>query len=152
MAENNNCDGEGPHVAGEVHVLPHGADPHHGNSILCRWCWAKEMSFRIERNRELAADARYDILTFEEGKVYGGATSMSAKRAVQILSQVWGMQGNLTQDFVREIETDALPNETALATICRIAGVRYELAMEQPYNHARIRALVAQREVELARS
>ena len=38
--ENNNCDGAGPHVAGEVRLMPTGGD---GNAILCKRCWSKEV-------------------------------------------------------------------------------------------------------------
>lgn len=50
----NDCDGSGPCVVSEVRVLPLGSNPHHGNLILCRACFEREIAFRRERNRELA--------------------------------------------------------------------------------------------------
>ena len=146
MAENNNCDGSGPHAAGEVRVLSHGKDA--GNSILCRWCWGREMSFRIERNRKLAKDVQYDILSFEQGQVYGGAPCMTPRRALEILLHVWGNANNLTAELAREIDLEGLNGETALQTVCRVAGVPFE--QTRPFEHSWVRALVAQRERELA--
>jgi hypothetical protein len=44
-AENNNCDGAGPHTVGEVRMLPYGGD---GNLILCKACYARELAYRGE--------------------------------------------------------------------------------------------------------
>jgi hypothetical protein len=46
MAENWNCDGAGPHTAGEVRVYPLGAG---GNLILCCNCFARENNYRLTR-------------------------------------------------------------------------------------------------------
>ena len=68
-AEQNNCDGSGPHSLGDVRVMPTGGD---GNMILCLRCWLKENSYRIERNRDLADFAKFDIIEWQNAKVYGG--------------------------------------------------------------------------------
>jgi hypothetical protein len=68
-AEQNNCDGSGPHSLGEVRVMPTGGD---GNLILCRQCWSKENSYRIERNRSLANFAKFAIINWKDAKIYGG--------------------------------------------------------------------------------
>jgi len=44
-----------------------------GILILCRACFDREIAWRRERNRELAAYARYALPTWEESTVYGGA-------------------------------------------------------------------------------
>lgn len=67
---NPNCDGSGPHAPGEVRVLPHTRDPHHGNSILCRRCYARELDYRLERNRALGEFARYALPAWEDLEVY----------------------------------------------------------------------------------
>ena len=68
--ENNDCNGAGPHTAGEVRVMPHSDTPLHGNDILCRSCWIKAIQYRIERNRELGEFARYDLPSWSLAKVY----------------------------------------------------------------------------------
>ena len=40
--------------------------------ILCLRCWLKENSYRIERNRSLADFAKFDIIEWQNAKVYGG--------------------------------------------------------------------------------
>lgn len=72
LSTDNNwdCGGSGPHTPGEVRKLPHGKEPHHGNSILCRACWQKEIKFRRERNRELEAFAQFDLPRWEDAEVY----------------------------------------------------------------------------------
>lgn len=67
QAEQNNCDGSGPHALGTVKVLPTGGD---GNMILCRSCWLAEIRYRKERNRDLGDFAKFDLPTWESGKVY----------------------------------------------------------------------------------
>lgn len=70
--EQNNCDGAGPHASGEVRVLPHGAEPSHGNSILCRACFDKEISWRRDMNRATAlVPPAYDLPQWTELVVYG---------------------------------------------------------------------------------
>lgn len=64
----NNCDGSGPHIRGEVRVLPTGGD---GNSILCRACFDREIRYRRDRNRQLGKDCQFKLPTWEECKVYG---------------------------------------------------------------------------------
>jgi len=68
MNRNPNCDGD--HCTwsvGEVRVLPLGGD---GNLILCKTCFAHEIRFRKERNRELSTDAAFDLPTWESLEVY----------------------------------------------------------------------------------
>jgi hypothetical protein len=67
MAENNNCDGSGPHMPGEVRVLPIGGG---ANLILCRACHAHELRFRRERSRELADACQFDLPEWATLEVY----------------------------------------------------------------------------------
>lgn len=69
----NNCDGSGPHTDGEVRVLPLGSEPNHGNLILCRSCFGKELRWRVERNRELAPDVRFATPIWPNLEIYGGS-------------------------------------------------------------------------------
>ena len=68
--ENNDCNGAGPHTAGEVRLMPHSDTPLHGNDILCRSCWQRELSYRRERNRALGTFAQYNLPAWETAKVY----------------------------------------------------------------------------------
>jgi len=63
----NNCDGSGPHTDGDVRVMPTGGD---GNLILCRQCWENELAYRRDRNRSLGAFAQFDIIAWNDAKVY----------------------------------------------------------------------------------
>jgi hypothetical protein len=84
MFQNPNCDGQGMTLcssAPEVRVLPLGG---HGNLILCREHWNRELRWRRERNRELADDVRYglpacacryDLPAWETGKAYDPVTA-----------------------------------------------------------------------------
>ena len=65
----NNCDGSGPHLSGEVRVLPLGKDPNHGNLIVCRSCYNREIDYRVERNADVAQP--YDLPAWTELEVYG---------------------------------------------------------------------------------
>ena len=69
-AENNDCNGTGPHTPGEVRVMPHSDTPLHGNDILCRSCWQVALADRRERNRTLGDFARYSLPAWETAKVY----------------------------------------------------------------------------------
>ena len=69
-AEQNNCDGSGPHTPGTVKLMPTGGD---GNLILCRSCWLRELRYRQDRNRSLGDFAKFDLPTWESGRVYGEA-------------------------------------------------------------------------------
>lgn len=69
--QNPNCDGSGPCHPGQVRVLPTGSQPHHGNMIICRACFNREIAFRKERNRELSKDCQFRLPTWETLKVYG---------------------------------------------------------------------------------
>lgn len=66
---NPNCDGSGPcnQTLQTVRVLPTGGD---GNAILCMSCFAREMIFRRERNRELPTDCQFALPAWESLKVY----------------------------------------------------------------------------------
>lgn len=68
--ENCNCDGSGPHTAGEVRLLPMGRDAHSGNLILCRSCHAREIAWRRERNLSLGDFARFDLPEWDSLQVY----------------------------------------------------------------------------------
>lgn len=68
---NPNCDHEKcASETGEVRVLPLTKDPHHGNLILCRACYAYELGWRIMRNKELSKEAQYALPAWESLKVY----------------------------------------------------------------------------------
>ena len=62
MAHKGFCDGCGRET--QVKKLPWSKQPFHGNSILCRKCWAKEMSWRRDRNKKLERQNRFSILKF----------------------------------------------------------------------------------------
>lgn len=66
--QNPNCDG-GRCVSpkGEVRKLPTGGD---SNAILCLSCYANEMRYRRERNRDLSPDCQFDLPKWETLKVY----------------------------------------------------------------------------------
>jgi hypothetical protein len=68
--QNPNCDGSGPHDPGEVRVLPLGSQPNHGNLILCRQCFGRELSFRRERNWSLSKDCKFKLPPWESLEVY----------------------------------------------------------------------------------
>jgi hypothetical protein len=69
--QNPNCDGSGPCILnGEVRVLPTGSQAHHGNAILCRLCFNREIQFRKERNRDLGKDCQFQLPRWETLKVY----------------------------------------------------------------------------------
>jgi len=68
---NPNCDGAGPHCAGPVKVLPmHKFETHHGNLILCRNCFNREIEFRAIRNQRLAKDCAFALPSWDSLKVY----------------------------------------------------------------------------------
>lgn len=58
---NPNCDGSGPHDAGETRALPIGGGAH---VILCKRCHASEIAWRIERNAKVAYP--FDLPKWEE--------------------------------------------------------------------------------------
>jgi len=63
IMKNPNCDNDKCMSAtGEVRVLPTGGD---SNAILCWACYKHEMAFRRDRNRELAAECRFDLPDWE---------------------------------------------------------------------------------------
>lgn len=69
---NANCDGSGPCILnGQVRVLPAGSQPHHGNMILCRLCYRREIAFRKSRNEELGKDCQFQLPRWESLKIYG---------------------------------------------------------------------------------
>lgn len=70
---NPNCDGSGPHCAGEVRLLPLGSIPDHGNLILCAHCFAHEIRWRRERNLDLAPDCRFALPLWADCAIYGEA-------------------------------------------------------------------------------
>lgn len=63
------CDGEGPHSV-PVRKLPISDNPDHGNAILCRLCFEKEMDFRKERNKELEPAAQFTLLNWNALEIY----------------------------------------------------------------------------------
>ena len=68
---NWNCEGSGPHCAGEVRLLPLGSIPDHGNLILCRNCFNREIAYRDKRNLSLAPADRFQLPAWDSLKVYG---------------------------------------------------------------------------------
>lgn len=66
---NPNCDGSGPcnQTLPTVRVLPTGG---YSNAILCMSCYAREMIYRRERNRELAESCKFKLPLWESLKVY----------------------------------------------------------------------------------
>ena len=66
-AEQNNCDGSGPHTLGSVRVMPTGGE---GNLILCRQCWENELAYRRDRNRSLGVFAQFALIAWNDAKVY----------------------------------------------------------------------------------
>ena len=69
-AVNNDCNGSGPHTPGEVRVMPHSNEPLHGNDILCRACWNREIDYRIDRNDELGNHSQDGLPVWADSKVY----------------------------------------------------------------------------------
>lgn len=69
--ENLNCNGSGPHAAGEVRVMPMGNEPMHGNLILCRSCWQHEIEWRRQRNIGLGDFAKFDLPQWDSAPIYG---------------------------------------------------------------------------------
>lgn len=69
--QNPMCDGSGPCHPGEVRVLPWTRDRWGGNSILCWLCFRREMTWRHQRNAELAEDCQFDLPRWESLKIYG---------------------------------------------------------------------------------
>ncbi len=67
----NTCD-HGHQTTEEVRVLPLGRSPHHGNLILCRRHYQREMTYRRERARETGAD-KWEFPEWDTLDVYGGA-------------------------------------------------------------------------------
>ena len=59
---NPDCDGNGPHDAGEARVLPL-AGPLCFK--LCKRCFGRELRWRYERNRGLGVEARYSLPSWE---------------------------------------------------------------------------------------
>ena len=71
MTHNPNCDGDHCTTnAGEVRLLPTGGG---GNAILCADCYAHELAWRRERNKELGEDAQFDLPPWITLSVYDGA-------------------------------------------------------------------------------
>jgi len=72
MSNNPNCDGSGPHAAGEVRILPVSANPDHGNMILCRNCYHREIAYREDCNKTLASNDQFALPVWDSLKIYGG--------------------------------------------------------------------------------
>ena len=81
MSESNAmCDGSGPCVpGGRVRLLPLGSIPDHGNVILCRACFERELQYRRERNMELGADCQFELPAWADCAIYGEQASPSAQ-------------------------------------------------------------------------
>lgn len=62
---NPDCDGNGPHDAGEVRMLPL---PGRANLQLCKRCFGRELRWRYERNRGLGRELRYSTPSWEESR------------------------------------------------------------------------------------
>jgi len=63
----NRCDGAGPHAEGAVKKMPYGGG---GSVILCRSCWANELRYRSNRNKELVNCELFDLPDWTTAKVY----------------------------------------------------------------------------------
>lgn len=74
MYHNNNCDGSGPCVEGQVRLLPIGGE---ANVILCAACFRREIRWRVERNRELSPDCQFKLPAWTDCKVYGQTMMVS---------------------------------------------------------------------------
>ncbi len=71
MSQDPNCCGAYCQSAiGEVRVLPLSREAHHGNLILCRACFDREIAWRRRRNMELAPEAAFDLPDWESLAVY----------------------------------------------------------------------------------
>ena len=70
---NPNCSGAGPHANSEVRILPHGKEPLHGNDILCRACFYREIAYRTDWNKYMCGSDNFnrrDIPDWNDLKVY----------------------------------------------------------------------------------
>lgn len=70
MADNPNCNGN--HCLsshGQVRVLPL---PGEASQIFCWSCFAHEINWRRQRNRELHSGARYDLPEWDALEAYEG--------------------------------------------------------------------------------
>ena len=67
--QNPNCDGGGPCAISSktVKLLPTGGD---SNAILCFSCFCREIRYRIERNKDLGIDCKFDLPDWMDLKVY----------------------------------------------------------------------------------
>ena len=74
MIQNPNCCGSHCRSSvGEVRVLPYVRKMRRylgGNMILCYHCYAHELAYRRERNRELGEFAQYDLPKWDDLKKY----------------------------------------------------------------------------------
>ena len=62
--KSKNCDGDKCTCThGEVRRLPTGGG---SNAILCRTCYRHEMSWRMERNKQLSPENHYDFPRWED--------------------------------------------------------------------------------------
>ena len=68
----NECSGSGPHTGTEVRVLPHSKLPLHGNDILCRACFNREIAYRRERNQSRLhpVAAPFDLPNWEDLEIF----------------------------------------------------------------------------------
>lgn len=62
-----NCDGSGPHVAGDVRKLPTGGS---SNAILCRKCYDREIAYRRDRNQDLDPASAFLLPSWEGLAIY----------------------------------------------------------------------------------
>lgn len=68
MNRNPNCDGgECWSATGEVRLLPTGGE---SNGILCRGCFNREITWRRERNKDLAPECQFALPNWEALEVY----------------------------------------------------------------------------------
>lgn len=74
-----------------------GSDPHHGNLILCRFCFCRENDYRRERNKALAKDFQFETPTWETLKVYGQTEPQALHRC-------------FTRTFWKEAASPGWPN------------------------------------------
>jgi hypothetical protein len=63
----NSCDGNGPHGGKDIRVLPIGGD---SNLLVCHYCFVREIDYRIERNRGLSNECKFDLPSWKNLKIY----------------------------------------------------------------------------------
>ncbi len=80
---------------------------------------------------------------------------MIKKEAIEILRSVWAAPGGavISKDYLDKIAEDALPGETELYTVMRVAGIPhiYEMALEHQFDSRWMSNLCAVLEIDIAK-